>query len=83
MRKTKSYENQEGAYMKLVKKIVDVALIFVLMVSMVGCNTTTNTKENKKNTKLTIMTTSVSYTHLDVYKRQVPRSILNEYIFNS
>ena len=42
MRKTKSYENQEGAYMKLVKKIVDVALIFVLMVSMVGCNTTTN-----------------------------------------
>ena len=48
MRKTKSYEKQEGAYMKLVKKIVGVALIFVLMVSMVGCNTTTNTKENKK-----------------------------------
>ena len=47
MRKTKSYEKQEGAYMKLVKKIVGVALIFVLMVSMVGCNTTTNTKENK------------------------------------
>ena len=48
MGKTKLYENQEGAYMKLVKKIVDLALIFVLMVSMVGCNTTTNTKENKK-----------------------------------
>ena len=47
--------------MKLVKKIVDVALIFVLMVSMVGCNTTTNTKENKKNTKLTIMTTLFPY----------------------
>ena len=55
MGKTKLYENQEGAYMKLVKKIVDLALIFVLMVSMVGCNTTTNTKENKKNTKLTII----------------------------
>ena len=41
------YENQEGAYMKLVKKIVDVALIFVLMVSMVGCNTTTNTKQKE------------------------------------
>lgn len=47
--------------MKLVKKIVGVALIFVLMVSMVGCNTTTNTKENKKNTKLTIMTTLFPY----------------------
>ena len=46
MGKTKLYENQEGAYMKLVKKIVDLALIFVLMVSMVGCNTTTNTKES-------------------------------------
>ena len=38
MGKTKLYENQEGAYMKLVKKIVDLALIFVLMVSMVGCS---------------------------------------------
>lgn len=47
--------------MKLVKKIMGVALIFVLMVSMVGCNTTTNTKENKKNTKLTIMTTLFPY----------------------
>ena len=61
MGKTKLYENQEGAYMKLVKKIVDLALISVLMVSMVGCNTTTNTKENKKNTKLTIMTTLFPY----------------------
>lgn len=47
--------------MKIVNKIIGVALVFVLSLSMVGCNTTTNTKENTKNIKLTIMTTLFPY----------------------